>query len=88
MFNGDSSFDFEIDALTPLSIEAVVGGKFIPATHWQPAEYPTVDAIKVMFGEIDVTSEIGAKEMHYIEQQVMEEYNKDAFETDEVRRYG
>jgi len=87
-WDGRKSFDFEIDALTPLSIEAVVGGKFIPATHWQPAEHPSVDSVKVFFGKIDVTSEIGAKEMHYIEQQVMEEYDKDAFETDEVRRYG
>ena len=54
---------FEMDTLTPLSIEAVVGGKYIPATHWQPAEYPTIDRVKVMFGDIDVSSEIEDDEM-------------------------
>ena len=83
---------FEMDTETPLVIEAEVSGRYIPAT-WgysggSPPEYPQIDTIKVMFGNVEVTDEIGKKEMEKIEEQVMEEYDKDAFETDEVQRYG
>jgi|10_taG_2_1085330.scaffolds.fasta_scaffold136573_4 hypothetical protein len=83
---------FEMDTETSLVIEAEVSGRYIPAT-WgysggSPPEYPQIDTIKVMFGNVEVTDEIGKKEMEKIEEQVMEEYDKDAFETDEVQRYG
>jgi hypothetical protein len=79
---------FEMDTETSLVIEAEVSGRYIPAT-WgysggSPPEYPQIDTIKVMFGNVEVTDEIGKKEMEKIEEQVMEEYDKDAFETDEV----
>ena len=83
-----NEIEFEMDTVTPLLIEAEISGKYIPATHWQPAEYPTVDAIKVMFGEIDVTSEISNTEMEKIEQQAMWEFEDDSAEAEEVRRYG
>ena len=83
-----NEIEFEMDTLTPLWIEAEISGKYIPATHWQPAEYPTVDAIKVMFGEIDVTSEISNTEMEKIEQLAMWEFEDDSAEAEEVRRYG
>jgi len=79
---------FEMDTETSLVIEAEVSGRYIPAT-WgysggSPPEYPQIDTIKVMFGNVEVTDEIGKKEMEKIEEQVMEEYDKDAFETDGV----
>ena len=80
-----NEIEFEMDTVTPLLIEAEISGKYIPATHWQPAEYPTVDAVKVMFGEIDVTSQISNKEMDRIEQQAMSEFED---EVAEVHRYG
>jgi hypothetical protein len=88
MFNKGTDVDFEMDTETPISIEAVVGGKYIRATHWQPAEYPTVDSVRVMFGKIDVTSEIGSKEMERIKEQAMDRCREYACEAEEVRRYG
>ena len=88
MFNKGTDVDFEMDTETPISIEAVVGGKYIRATHWQPAEYRTVDSVKVLFGKIDVTSEIEGREMERIEELVLDQCKEEAFEAEDVRRYG
>ena len=88
MFNSEREVEFEMDSENPLAIEAVIGGKYIRATHLQPAEYPTVDSIKVFFGTIDVTSEIGEKEMGRIEEQAEAVAKEAAYEEGEVRKYG
>ena len=88
MFNKEMEVEFEMDSEEPLTIEAVIEGQYMRATHWQPAEYPTVDSVRVMFGRIDVTSEIGSKEMERIKEQAMERCKEEAYEAESYRRHG
>ena len=75
-FNKETDVNFEMDSEITLSIEATIGGKYIRATHWQPAEYPSVDSVKVMFGKGDVTDEIDGEEMERIHEQAEYEFKE------------
>jgi len=90
--NDVEEVEFEMDTETSLVIEAEVSGRYIPAT-WgysggSPPEYPQIDAIRVMFGNVEVTNEIGEKEMEKIEEQIMLHHSDRASANEDVRIYG
>jgi|TARA_Y100000310_G_scaffold269246_1_gene282337 hypothetical protein len=67
--------DFKIDLELTLAVESKISGRYIKATHYNPPEYPEIDELKVFLGTVDISEQLNAKDLSYIEEQVWEQHN-------------